>query len=1205
MIGDFVWKIFNFFKIRRSPFYKLLRVCLCLQFLLQPLAFAHKNTSGHSPSSPSNIDQGFATALKMTDQEIDTVMNRLEQDPDEQAFLKKWNDFAEDMQSFPQMAGKAYDFDYYLLTNQKVVLVDSEVKTTVSLNQVRVEPLNLAITKVRAYYDSAAQHLVLEGSRGENDHGQNAKIVARQLIPIPNIVHVAQDKEMIVLLDQNKKIHLISMVFAADQIFKSPIPVLRNVYVPRVSEFLSSNSSIYFSSPSAPPVSSKELTMESIQPLDVEGRSLFQSGDLVLRWQSHDKPQWHVDILSRQVFYRYLKIHLPLASQLIDMLSPRADVIEQNIMTLDKMDQARHNLQLQLLNSSDLTQSQQLLRNVYENFEPKASSTLISSTQFHNEQAGNKFNVMNEVEWNEFYQEAKNASQGNSYELERKWSTLLKRNEQENSEEVKKERSRKYLIYTTAAVAGLSYLSFPLIYDYALNNKDFASLNWMIANLYPDVLKDKEYRLPLIGSILSLTALWPIGTATSIFIGQALQRSSQALKNSTTSFAQQIRDMAKTWSPMSAWQRTNTFGTRIWSYFNYSPWRLFFEIYLQQKDFLVALDQGMNPLKFVQAQSALGKAAGIEKSQFLGMYNPFVSNEKLKNVREDKARIQSVLRQQRNNEKSIAWMIALLVVAENQKVDPATLLMAAKEGNISSDSLLRIIHDPIKRKEWESLRDLILKEIRKNENQDLSQASISQQEILSYYHSTRKLAKELRSKSSFQKDLIWLRSRFKEAAVRARTQTIFYGKSNSEFLSKVIVTPEISSQVRKEFILDHLLMVVIFALWGDRADLSKPSQLTASAHGFAWTTPAHWNDLYMNTFGHYFVAASSMALTYLQLKPKPEDNYLPTEHVLTDQKDLVEPYFQGLVRWAKDVSNPLKADFGGVEARTLKRRLTGVWAGLYLGTSVRMSILNMSFEHALMAFFVYYIASQPAFGWLWTVVQRGNLLGDETFANNRAKLKDLYLQASEIKNGRVSKEKFDELKKSLLQIYQEHRPEIAMEVESSQSAEQLMQILRDNPALYTREHKLTNWTTTLAIGAGLSTYISIPFYIVTTTPAILSQPETLLSYIALSAAYFSGAYLSLGRKSWEYYLGKLKDQAYRIYDPMWALHLSSALANPQAFLAGTAPTLAISAISEVNTKALLDASLEKLRSLGSYLRSPRSEHLDCQSLFLDKLQNKL
>lgn len=1172
------------------------RWVLCLQFLLQPFAFAQQNQIP-SPTPP--------TFLQLADQKIDQAMDRLDQDPDEQTFLKHWNDFAKDMQSFPWMGGKAYDFDYYLLMNQKVVLVDSEIPTTISLSQVRVEPLSLAITKIRAYYDSKSQNLVLEGSRGENDRGEHSKIIARQLIPIPDIVSVIQDNEMIVLLDKHKKVHLISMIFASEQIFKSPIPVLRNVYVPLNMENISPTSFMYFSSPSAPPVASKELTMESIQPLDSEGRSLFRSGDLVLRWKAEDSVREHVDILHRKVFYRYLEVHLPLASQLIDMLSPRADLIEKNILTLDKMDHARHQFMLQLTASTDLTQSQQLLRNVYENFEPKASATLLSSAQFHHEQSRKQFNVMNEVQWNEFYQEAQRASQGNSYEIERRWSELLKQQQEITLQEKKTQQTKKIIIYTAAATAGISYLAFPLLYDQMLADKGFATLNWMIANLYPDVLKDKEYRLPLIGSILSLTALWPLGTATSIFIGQSLERSSQVLKNSRTAFAQQIRDLAKTWSPLSPWQRTNTFGTRIWSFFNYSPWRLFFELYLQQKDFLVALDQGMNPFQFVSANSPLGKAAGIDKSQFLGLYNPFLEKNRMQKVREDKSRIQSTLRQQRNNEKSIAWMIALLVVAENEQVDPATLLMSAKEGqlgHLSSDMLSEIIKNPTKRKEWESLRDLILKEIRQNETKDLSQASISKEELLSYYESTRKLAKELRSRSAFQKDLIWLRSQFKEYAIRARTQTIFYGKSNSDFLSKVIVTPEISNQVRKEFVLDHLMMVIIFALWGARANLAEPTHLTATANGFAWTTPAHWNDLFMNTFGHYFVAASSMALTYLQLKPKAENNYLPTESVLSDQKEFVEPFFQGLVRWTKDVSNPLTADLGGIEARTLKRRLTGVWAGLYLGTAVRMSVLNMSFEHALMAFFIYYIASQPAFGWLWTVVQRGNLLGDEVFAKNQQELKDLYLKASDLKNGRPSSQDFQQLKDTLLKIYQQHRPEVANEILAAQNAQELMLILQEKPALYTREHKFTNWTTTLAIGAGISTFISIPFYIVTTSPDILSQPQTLLSYMALSAAYFTGAYLTLGRKSWEYYLGQLKDQAYRIYDPMWALHASSALANPKAFLSSTIPAFLASGLSEIPSNQLLQISLEKLRSFRTYMMPPP---LKCQFLFMDIAQNHL
>src|SRR3989338_4452906 len=143
----------------------------------------------------------------------------------------------------------------------------------------------------------------------------------------------------------------------------------------------------------------------------------------------------------------------------------------------------------------------------------------------------------------------------------------------------------------SAAVAGGYYAEVAPIVD---------TVNYAWANWVPSVLKDAEYRRPLILSIVSLLAFIPLCNLVGIASVPVMDRLSQLVGNLPGAKAQKIslwlKARANAWRPLTTWQRNVSIGMRYYGRIILPAFHWMSNTILRQPNFLAALRAKMNPL---------------------------------------------------------------------------------------------------------------------------------------------------------------------------------------------------------------------------------------------------------------------------------------------------------------------------------------------------------------------------------------------------------------------------------------------------------------------------------------------------------------------------------------------------------------------------------------------------------------------------------
>lgn len=967
-------------------------------------------------------------------------------------------------------------FDVFGLLDQRVEIYsgnsrDNKIVGTYSLNDHRIEKPVLAYTSLKPRYNLATKELVFEASRGAQADGENGTLVARHIIPNVDIVAMTHDNEMLVFVDSKGKLHVIDMGYVITQVFSNPIPTFKKIWESQQNLNLQPRQvrAEFITRGVQPPNINTE---ETVVPLNRNGEMEFSAGDLLVRY-TEGGAEKILGIFSRQVTYDRIREGSALISSLSALITPDKEIIEfyqkneHRFEELIKAKADRLEAAAQMFNplqNFDVEQLKTLsgrLNSIESDYKPaavdkftlnewvkeyealKKTASDSERLQYFAKRAavlqdsavGEDLKKLYRDGYNQFLADLEAQKRLQSQEgLASSWQILTDREERHNpfvkKEKVEKEkvqsseRATEWKIIGTATAATVAYLSGAFLYTGSETLQQIQLISWIYDHTYTEVMKDLVYRIPLAKSVLAWIAVIPLALSTSILFGKTINVLGNFYKNSNSKIGVFVRDLQKVWgSSMKDMQRIISAGMRAYSFIVYPYLRVAIETMLRQKSFLSAYENGLNPFRRVSKNSELGKELGLNKSEYVGI-NSQVAGKSLADATERKKQIQSALALQNKRVDALAWVLATLVVSEKSGIDPATLLQVSEQ-RVTPEQIRAIFNDPTKQREWELLSTEIKKDLMSKNALTLKQevSSLSPEKIAEFYLAAKDAAAKISAQSEFKQKAALRWKKMKTAPVDTMNFLLLEnGKSDALFLRSIVTDKFVSTQVNQEFRNDHIMVVLMSAFFGDRADLSKPKSLTAESGGFMWTSHEHNYDMVLNTFAHFFVSGASLALVFQKLRPLQETKYLPQEtfNLMSDMRQ--ESLFTGVKNWisfgynerAKDFGrddvekNPgllkkglnyaynlgTEADIGGIMVKRVHKRLNTIQAGLTLALVFRTVIGGLDPVMALQAWALMFMAGHWFYGWVWDPVQRGNQMIDDRIERHNKEFLEAKLNIS-------------------------------------------------------------------------------------------------------------------------------------------------------------------------------------------------------------------
>jgi hypothetical protein len=979
------------FKLKFNSSKLAISLLLSLQISLQPLYAHAQNNEGPADQQnessyqiPAEIrDEANADAQKLADG-IDSIeKGELSQVPMDR-------------------------FDQFKLANQRVEIYEGGQAQKFSMNEYQVEIPTVTYTGMKILFDQEKKELVFEATRGADKNGKNGTVVARQYLSGVDLVGSAQDPEMFSFVDSKGRLHAIDLGFVSEQLFKSPIPVFQNLWEPQEELNLKNGDvKMGYLTLGTKPFSEEQLTEKAVLPRGKENQIQFTAGDIAVEVVHQDgSPNEVLGVFSREVAYQRMIEGAQTIRWMTLVASPNNENIELAEGILKQIENNKS-----LADAADMSdETSPLVKQALSQIKPEQLNSLVQSAERNQGLSSRTRGRFSLQQWQQDYQSIVAKMKSQNPDVDEKtiaefWSQGIEAiNVQSPLPKPKQSPVAKILttvkdkislkvLAKVLAVGVLAYVGLPYAFDAFTAVQQIKVISWAHQFLYPAILKDAVYRTPLLLSTVSLIAIWPAAVAISAVTGKAFKIMAGRMQGSDSKMAQNVRDLARNWGDLNNWQRITTGGMRLYAWLIYPYWRVMAKL-LRQKTFFTALENGLNPMTLVKKDSALGRQAGLTEDTRIGLNSIIASQAKLVDKSAINLKLQSALADQKIKMQNMAWAVASLVVSEKHKIDPSTLLMVSSgKLDLNRESISSILSDPEKKKDWEAIADQLIQDYAQMSKNGVDLSQTDAQMLSDFYQKAQEAAEKIESLPSWQRNLLNLKLQFKKKSRAFLMGALNVGKADHEFLKKVYTDDYTSQQVQQEFTIDHLMVVGIVAFYGERADLSNPSQLAANPNGFLWTSSSHWNDIFLNTFAHFFVSGSQMTLVFQKPRPQTAKNYGPKEDYLWVSQDRPQGFKSGVWSWIKDVSNPLKADIGGVMLKRLSVRAKTFTANLTMNVGIRTIMLSSKYGMmkalalAKSAWIFNFFAGQWFYGFVWDPIQTGNRLEGERFARQESELK--------------------------------------------------------------------------------------------------------------------------------------------------------------------------------------------------------------------------
>ena len=1017
--------------------------------------------------------------------------------------------------------------DVFHLGGQSFELLHKgKVTQTFDLGQLNIELPYIAYDSLRVKMED--RDLVFEAINAGD-------VVARHIIPNIYPLATAMDKELLYVFDRQGRIHATDMAFARTQgLFRTPLPWFKNLWIPLKPLDLNGEVKLTFltrglapfpeMNPGHPQHAQVVLPRERVQGRD---EIIYSAGDLVVSKEDGSGRRL-LGVFSRAVTHMQIARAKVILAWL-GMIANPSEVPKETLQELIGLMDAEEG-------SGDLAAIQGTMtpvaRRAFSAFGREAVEALIARSKKNKVLQGRVVDQMTLESWAQSFERLRERAQAISdieggsgkeaaqlkaqleaQDLGGSWQALS------NPEIVGKKMraSQEGWVHrlsglipspkTLKILGGIAAGSAAVAGGYAADIVPIVyTLNYAWANWVPSVLKDAQYRYPLMMSVVSLLAFIPLCSFIGIASVPVMNRLSSLIGKLPGARARKIslwlEARVNVWEPMTTWQRNVSIGMRYYGRICLPAFHWMSDRVLRQPNFLAALRAKLNPL----SRDPNHPTAGV-----MGVNSPLADQRTLY----DKRQALSDLALHQNRADSMARLLALLTVSEETDVDPATIL-AVLSGQVAPGDVNKILEDPVRKRQWDLTTEAISRSIgtlSPQEARDLLEKA-DPQVLGQMYEEAKMVAEEIRSQSRVIQVLVDLKNRFIRAVKRIFSALANFGVRDYELLVRGYAAPDIAEQVRKEFTSDHVVVVGYPSFWGPRADLSDPKNLAADPSGTLWSSPGHLYDLVVNTWLHFFHSGARQMLVYYTRPDVVETHYDPEANSALDIADRQEGLLAGFGHWFQSLLDFRKSDLGGIFQKNWIRQITTFQAGLVLCLVTRILIAEQNPEEALRGWWLTLTGSTIYIGWAWYVLQAGNYTDNPRIGDRVEKLKDHLVS---IRQGLElgDQKRLSAGRQGILDFYREARvsPEEIAELEALSDAALVERTVTD-PPFATKPHGWVQWSA-VWFTVFITTYLGVVLTVNSLDNDHLSNAN-LLRWTGYWIGFSQGMWLLTSKTSWDF-----------------------------------------------------------------------------------------
>jgi hypothetical protein len=785
---------------------------------------------------------------------------------------------------------------------------------------------------------------------------RKGKVSARHVIEEVDVVSFSRDKELLTFLENSGKIRSIDTGFAKDTVFKAPLPVFEVADLGKVrspGDILTS----YLTRGLEP----MAIADNAVVPLDIPNDPFHTAGDFVV-YENNGGNKKILGIFDRNVMRTRVYTGEAVLATLAAMQSPSTTSPMAEIAAFQSVPEIRETTQ------QAATGIDPLFASILNDLPPEIKASLAQRAMVNHVSPHFKRDRFSQDEWESSFSNLLNQAEkqipgaddpNTLIENRRKrdlgdnWQELL---ESQVHPEVKKtfwQRTTAKSLKIMASViktgtfalvlGGAAWGADALLFGGTHTAWVIKTVNEIYGAYMPAVLKDKVYRITLLKGSTMLMSFVPLLVALGAGVS------------------------AVTGKGWGAFKTTASLGMRVYSAISL-PFFHYIARVADQPNFIRAMQKGINPLK----------AGG---RWFPGLNSPLRTENAKKQI-ESNARALQEVAHKRARTKSMAWALAVMVVAENAGYDAAYLSMLAENGGMGSQTLDKLTSDPTFVKKWNQvayeLEYSLLKMKTIEGKNDLKE--LSKDELLEAFSRARDVARRVENRGPVKNAMAQLRVKFRQMTHAIAPTIANFGVKESEFLKHAEPNNFVVTSWWRQFWVDYILGVGQVGLFGPRADMSKPHELAAAENGILglYTTPGHRADMFDQVFRAYGVQLpAEMAMVY-QLKSTPvETKYKPIEEIILKSEPQMESFGKTSWNWLKGASNIPEAKYGEYWLKTFVKSIKTVQSLFILSMIGRVFLGGQAWLEAIPAFAYVLVATPWAYRNLWPVLNRGNQVNED------------------------------------------------------------------------------------------------------------------------------------------------------------------------------------------------------------------------------------
>lgn len=940
--------------------------------------------------------------------------------------------------------------DHFLLANQSAESIehhfDSKKRESIEKAGIRIQlnhytssPIHKMFKDIHVRFNDATRELVFEGI-------SEGVVQLRQSIPNMDIIDYVHDKEFLLLLDKNKGLLLVDVLFARAYLGLSPVPIIR-LPVP-ILENLKAYTGL--SIDKVKDSLSMEFINHSIRPPDVlpkgvenigksfQNHPLFMAGDMMISYTDQNNQKHIVHFFKRieiagwvRLNYDILDImtkvivpHLMQSKDLAELKQKLAALTERGTPqtmqdhivsslfvknAVHKLSQVAQGIKIRVSQLEKLPTRESMLFHEWQRLFSEVSSKM--KKQKDQMQDKIEGNVLSTKEIVDLY-----ATTTEEEKTTRARAIRIMAHIMSTPRKIGNFVNKHRLTVTTVGGGSLAGYFYPELFVFLTNEilPAFNNLNYKSGH--------SSYLSTSIPNLLTLFVFLPgfvmlMGFLHKPFVKVLKRIAPEVFSVRSKTFYPKgfLEDHLKKWENTGVLQKIVGVGMRLVAYAIYPFWNYIGRI-VGQPHLLTAIQKGLNPLKKIALDSDVGEVAQIKKSARLGSQGLKPIWTKSSDSFKEHEQLQEVALAKEQRMKSIAWLMASLAVSEKMNVNPGEILIYGATAN--TDKLKKVHNDPALKEEVFWVMRNLLKEIRKLDELDIRKELIELEPklLVKYYERALALAQEVREHPEFRNKIHNILSgQFMFSLIQ---KGVSANKVQHDLL-KNVPTDFVTGRVGLETIVDHLMTTFLPLIATDRSSFRMEhfSQSVVNENNHFWSGNPHLTEVAMNIMVHLFIAGAQKSMIFT--KPESVIGIVHGELHDADKKDLygvserhtreVRDQHQGewdyyKKQFAYIASGGKEGNLGDIMLKSYIARFRSIQMGLSLMVVLRMLIGSQSFTEAILGALLFHFAGHWMFGWPWDIIHGGANLNEKQLNENRKKMESLRLKLSKISRGAYEQE---------------------------------------------------------------------------------------------------------------------------------------------------------------------------------------------------------